>query len=56
LREQAILPSVVAANGGKAKTDKSVRMFMVPGMGRCGGGDGPNTFDIMRCAVAHWLE
>jgi len=28
---------------------------MVPGMGHCGGGDGPNTFDMER-ALADWVE
>lgn len=28
---------------------------MVPGMGHCGGGDGPNTFDMMR-AIEQWVE
>jgi feruloyl esterase len=33
----------------------SVRLFMSPGMGHCGGGDGPNTFDAMG-ALAQWVE
>ncbi len=28
---------------------------MVPGMGHCGGGEGPNTFDMMTAMVA-WRE
>jgi len=33
----------------------SVRLFMVPGMGHCGGGDGTSTFD-MAAAVDRWVE
>ena len=36
--------AVVKTMGGKAKN--SVRLFMVPGMGHCPGGNGPSTFDI----------
>ena len=32
----------------------SVRLFMVPGMGHCGGGDGTSTFDMV-AAVDTWL-
>ena len=32
-----------------------VRLFMVPGMGHCGGGDGPNTFDTI-AALESWVE
>jgi feruloyl esterase len=35
--------------------DSSVRLFMVPGMGHCGGGDGPNTFDAI-AALEMWRE
>ena len=35
--------------------DSSVRLFMVPGMGHCGGGDGPNTFDMI-AALEKWRE
>jgi feruloyl esterase len=45
----------VAANGGLARTDKSMRLFMVPGMLHCQGGDGPNAFDKME-ALTVWVE
>ena len=32
-----------------------VRLFMVPGMQHCGGGDGPNTFDSVG-ALESWVE
>jgi feruloyl esterase len=35
----------VKDSGGLAKVSDSVRLFMVPGMGHCGGGEGPNTWD-----------
>ena len=35
--------------------DESVRLFMVPGMGHCGGGDGPNEFDMV-AALEEWRE
>jgi len=33
-----------ARAGGVAKAQSFARLFMVPGMGHCGGGDGPNSF------------
>jgi feruloyl esterase len=40
---------------GPAKTDNSVRLFMVPGMGHCGGGEGPNSFDKVG-PLDRWVE
>jgi tannase/feruloyl esterase len=37
------------------RVDDSIRLFMVPGMGHCGGGEGPNTFDMLG-ALEHWVE
>ena len=45
----------VAANGGKAQADSSIRLFLVPGMAHCGGGYGPNTFDKME-VISNWVE
>ena len=47
--------SVVKALGGASKDVASVRLFMVPGMGHCGGGEGPNTFDMVT-ALEQWVE
>ncbi len=47
--------SVVKAAGGPKEAAGSVRLFMVPGMGHCGGGDGPNTFDMVS-AMEQWVE
>jgi feruloyl esterase len=37
--------SVVKAMGGESRTSNSIRLFMLPGVGHCSGGDGPSTFD-----------
>ena len=51
--------SVVAELGkdklGNAATSNSIRLFMVPGMGHCGGGDGTSTFNMMD-AISKWVE
>jgi feruloyl esterase len=47
--------SVVKALGGEPATTGAVRLFMAPGMGHCGGGDGPNTFDTIG-ALEQWVE
>jgi feruloyl esterase len=46
---------VVEQMGGAAKTSQSVRLFMVPGMNHCGGGEGPNVFDPVS-AMERWVE
>ena len=47
------LKKVVAADGEKS-TD-SYRLFLVPGMNHCRGGDGPNSFDMLG-ALEQWRE
>jgi feruloyl esterase len=47
--------SVVKAAGGTAKTADRVRLFMVPGMNHCRGGEGPNEFDVVG-AMEQWVE
>ena len=37
--------SVVNRMGGVEKVSKSIRLFMVPGMNHCYGGDGTSNFD-----------
>jgi feruloyl esterase len=44
--------SVVRAMGAAASAD-FMRLFMLPGMGHCGGGPGPNTFDAV-AALDAW--
>jgi feruloyl esterase len=54
------LASVNFYKGVKSAIDdktvsSSMRLFMVPGMGHCGGGEGPNTFDMM-VPLEQWVE
>jgi feruloyl esterase len=46
---------VVERLGGADKVQGSYRLFMVPGMGHCGGGEGPNRFDMVS-ALEEWVE
>ena len=46
---------VLETLGGAANVQGSYRLFMAPGMGHCGGGDGPNTFDML-AALEQWVE
>jgi len=39
---------------GKA-AENSIALFMLPGVGHCGGGAGPDTFDKMS-AIQQWVE
>jgi feruloyl esterase len=47
--------SVVTAMGGPGKTQNSVRLFLLPGMQHCVGGDGPNGFDAVT-ALDQWVD
>jgi feruloyl esterase len=47
--------AVEHAMGGTGQTTDFFRLFMVPGMGHCGGGAGPNTFDAVG-ALDQWVE
>ena len=40
---------------GEKQAGDSVRLFMAPGMGHCGGGEGPNVFDTVT-ALEQWRE
>ena len=46
---------VVEALGGEDRARNAHRLFMAPGMGHCGGGDGPNAFDTI-AALEEWVE
>ena len=39
--------------GGQQELDKFARLFMVPGMGHCGGGPSPNTSELLLQMVKH---
>lgn len=45
----------VVARMGEAKVRDAIRLFMVPGMGHCGGGEGTSTFDMLP-ALEEWVE
>jgi feruloyl esterase len=47
--------SVLDTMGGIEKVKENYRLFMVPGMGHCGGGDGPSSFDML-AALEQWVE
>ena len=47
--------AVVERAGGADKVKSGYRLFMVPGMGHCGGGDGTATFDML-AALDRWVE
>jgi feruloyl esterase len=47
--------NVAAKNGGVAKVQQNHRLFMVPGMAHCGGGDATATFDMLT-ALTQWVE
>ena len=46
---------VLDALGGAARIQGSYRLFMAPGMAHCGGGEGPNAFDMMD-ALEQWVQ
>jgi feruloyl esterase len=46
---------VVAKMGGEARTGSFARLFMVPGMGHCGGGPGTDVFDKVG-VIEQWVE
>lgn len=46
---------VVAANGGLNNVQKNHRLFMVPGMAHCGGGDATANFDMLK-VLEQWVE
>jgi feruloyl esterase len=47
--------SVAKALGGIDKVSDSIRLFMVPGMNHCAGGDGTDSFDSL-ATLEQWVE
>jgi tannase/feruloyl esterase len=47
--------NVMESMGGAAPVQNFYRLFMVPGMAHCGGGDGTSIFDMLG-AVEQWVE
>jgi pimeloyl-ACP methyl ester carboxylesterase len=46
---------VLAANGGAQEVTQFARLFLAPGVGHCGGGDGPGPVGLFD-AVVNWVE
>ena len=44
----------LTANLGREKSEKSVRLFMAPGMGHCAGGEGPSVMDLVS-VIDSWV-
>ncbi len=40
---------------GKQRAEEGVSLYMIPGMGHCGGGHGPNQFDMLE-VLEQWRE
>jgi len=63
LSDQLIFPEgtidyyerVAADAGGLKEVQSFARLFMAPGVGHCGGGSGPNTFDMFG-ELVKWVE
>jgi hypothetical protein len=63
LSDQLIFPEgtidyyerIVAEAGGLKEAQTFARLFMAPGVGHCGGGSGPNTFDMFG-ELVKWVE
>ena len=51
----AYFDRMTAIVGGRRRADDFARLFMVPGMHHCGGGPGPNSFDMLP-ALEAWVE
>jgi feruloyl esterase len=47
--------TVLDTLGGASKVQGAYRLFMVPGMAHCGGGDGASNFDMLT-ALEQWVE
>ncbi|HZP07149.1 MAG TPA: tannase/feruloyl esterase family alpha/beta hydrolase [Terracidiphilus sp.] len=47
--------SVLDATKDHARSSEWIRLFMVPGMGHCSGGEGPDTFDKISI-IEQWVE
>ena len=47
--------AVTERMGGRAATEKFARLFMLPGVNHCGGGQAPNTIDALT-PVLDWVE
>jgi hypothetical protein len=63
LADQLIFPEgtidyyerVIDKAGGLKEAQSFARLFLAPGVGHCGGGNGPNNFDAFK-ALVNWVE
>lgn len=55
LNHIAYYKSVAGVMGGEKALSNSYRLFLVPGMGHCGGGDGTSTFDLLKM-IDTWVS
>jgi pimeloyl-ACP methyl ester carboxylesterase len=46
---------VLAQNGGRQQVDQFARLFLAPGVGHCGGGEGPGPTGLFE-TVVNWVE
>lgn len=51
----AYYDQMVKTVGGQNEADRFTRLYMIPGMHHCGGGPGPNSFDMLPVLEA-WVE
>ena len=51
----SVLEHMGDKSGGAGKVKDNYRLFMVPGMAHCGGGEGTSTFDMVG-ALEQWVE
>ena len=54
-QQHAVLHARAGGARRRSRRSTAYRLFMAPGMGHCGGGDGPNTFDMVS-ALEQWVE
>jgi feruloyl esterase len=52
---QTVLDKLAAQKMTASDVQGFYRLFMVPGMAHCGGGDGTSTFDML-AALEQWVE
>src|SRR5262249_23929685 len=53
-RTMVYYEDLIKTAGGADKLEKNARLFLVPGMQHCGGGPGPDVFD-MATAIDGWV-
>ena len=54
-RVVSLLQKTGSVPQAEAQAQEFVRLFMVPGMLHCGGGPGPNSFDMLS-ALESWVQ